>query len=118
VCFLSEDKGCRAVCDREALAQTSFRSRSRCARSSGLSTLASAVTTSGAWPNGRQAAFTGVDATGVVLVSRVRIRLVSACRERGGAGGLWKISLYPEDRVGELDTRRPAVRVEQLDLHP
>src|SRR5687768_7719826 len=55
--LLSEDKGCRAVCEREALAQTSFRSRSRCACSSGLSTLSSAVTTSRAWPNGRQAAF-------------------------------------------------------------
>jgi hypothetical protein len=32
--------------------------------------------------------------------------------------GLWKISLYPEDRVGELDARRLAVRVKQLDLHP
>lgn len=28
--LLSEDKGCRATCDREALAQASFRSRSRC----------------------------------------------------------------------------------------
>ena len=116
--LLSEDKGCRAVCDREALAQTLFRSRSRCACSSRLSTLWSAVTTSRAWPNGRQAAFTGVDATGVVLVSRVRIRLVSACRERGGTGRVVEDLAVPEDRVGEFDARRPAVRVEQLDLHP
>jgi hypothetical protein len=39
--LLSEDKGCRAACDREALAQASFRGRSRCACSSGLSTLSS-----------------------------------------------------------------------------
>jgi hypothetical protein len=94
--LVSEDKGCRAVCDREALAQTLFRSRSRCACSSRLSTLSSAVTTSRAWPNGRQAAFTGVDATGVVLVSRVRIRLVSACRERGGTGRVVEDLAVPE----------------------
>jgi hypothetical protein len=104
---LSEDKGCRAVCDREALAQTSFRSRSRCACSSGLSTLSSAVTTSRAWPNGRQAAFTGVDATRCGV--GVETSYFDWCphAESGVAPAvLWKISLYSEDRVGELVAAR------------
>jgi hypothetical protein len=116
--LLSEDKGCRAVCDREALAQTLFRSRSGCACSSRLSTLSSAVTSLGPGRTDVRRPSTGVDATGVVLVSRVRIRLVSACRERGGTGRVVEDLAVPEDRVGEFDARRPAVRVEQLDLHP
>jgi hypothetical protein len=74
--------------------QTLFRSRSRCACSSRLSTLSSAVTTSRAWPNGRQAAFTDARkiAPGVQLKrrearGRVELRAARGAR-RGRAAGI------------------------------